>query len=157
THKDIAPYYDKVDELIGVYGGTDDSDSLPGSTKFLPPPPPRCAERIMMRAGAKLGMPIVHGRRANMTRSVRGFPACDYCGKCGRGCDTASFFCSADHLLPFALETKKLEIRSNAVAARILVDDRGLASGVQYFDRVSGKEQRVNGKVIVVAASCVDS
>ncbi len=39
----------------------------------------------------------------------------------------------------------------------MLVDDRGLASGVQYFDRVSGKEQRVNGKVIIVAASCVDS
>jgi choline dehydrogenase-like flavoprotein len=111
----------------------------------------------MMRAAGKMGMPIVAGRRANMTRSVRGFAPCHYCGKCGRGCDTASFFCSADHLLPFALETKKLEIRSNAVAARVLVDDRGMASGVQYFDRLTGKEQRVNGKVIVVAASCVDS
>lgn len=157
AYKDIAPYYDKVDELIGVYGGDDDSDALPGSKFFLPPPAPRCSERIMMRAAGKLGMPIVAGRRANMTRSVRGFAPCHYCGKCGRGCDTASFFCSADHLLPFALETKKLEIRSNAVAARVLVDDRGLARGVQYFDRVSGKEQRVNGKVIVVAASCVDS
>ena len=157
AYKDIAPYYDKVDELIGVYGGDDDSDALPGSKFFLPPPAPRCSERIMMRAAKGLGMPIVAGRRANMTRSVRGFPPCHYCGKCGRGCDTGSFFCSADHLLPFALETKKLEIRSNAVAARVLVDDRGMASGVQYFDRVSGKEQRVNGKVIVVAASCVDS
>jgi choline dehydrogenase-like flavoprotein len=157
SYKDVAPYYDKVEELIGVYGGDDDSDALPGSKFLLPPPAPRCAERILMRSAGKLDMPIVAGRRANMTKSVRGFPPCHYCGKCGRGCDTASFFCSADHLLPFALETKKLEIRSNAVAARILVDDRGLASGVQYFDRQSGKEQRVSGKVIVVAASCVDS
>jgi choline dehydrogenase-like flavoprotein len=157
TYKDISPYYDKVDELIGVYGGDDDSEVLPGSKFFLPPPAPRCAERLLMRAGASLQMPIVAGRRANMTRSVRGFPPCHYCGKCGRGCDTASFFCSADHLLPFALQTKKLQIRSNAVAARIMVDDRGLASGVQYFDRLSGKEQRALGKVIVVAASCVDS
>jgi choline dehydrogenase-like flavoprotein len=156
-YADIAPYYDKVDQLIGVYGGTDDSDVLPGSKYFLPPPAPRCAERIMMKAGAKLGMPIVAGRRANMTKSVRGFPPCHYCGNCGLGCDTASFFCSADHLLPQALETKKLEIRSNAVAARILVDDTGLARGVQYFDRATGREHQVLGKVVVVAASCVDS
>jgi choline dehydrogenase-like flavoprotein len=42
-YADISPYYDKVDQLIGVYGGDDDSDSLPGSKFFLPPPAPRCA------------------------------------------------------------------------------------------------------------------
>jgi choline dehydrogenase-like flavoprotein len=69
----------------------------------------------------------------------------------------AAFFCSADHLLPDAMKTGKLEIRSNAVAARVLVDDKGLASGVQYFDRHTGKEQTVHGKVIIMGASCVDS
>jgi choline dehydrogenase-like flavoprotein len=156
-YADISPYYDKVDQLIGVYGGDDDSDALPGSKFFLPPPAPRCAERLLMGAGKRLNMPFVHGRRANATKSVRGGAPCHYCGQCGRGCDTASFFCSADHLLPDALKTGKLEIRSNAVAARILVDDKGLAKGVQYFDRHSGKEQVVNGKVIVLGASCVDS
>jgi choline dehydrogenase-like flavoprotein len=92
-----------------------------------------------------------------MTRAHRGFPACHYCGNCGRGCDTASFFCSADHLLPFALKTGKLEIRSNAVAARVLTDDRGLARGVQYFDRHTGAEREALGKVVVVGASCMDS
>jgi choline dehydrogenase-like flavoprotein len=157
SYADLAPYYDKVDQLIGVYGGDDDSEVLPGSKFFLPPPAPRCAERILTRAGAKLRMPIVAGRRANMTKSVRGFPPCHYCGNCGDGCDTASFFCSADHLLPEALATKKLEIRSNAVVARVLVDDRGLARGVQYFDRSSGRERQVLARVVVVAASCVDS
>ena len=52
-----------------------------------------------------IGIDIVAGRRANMTRPTRGFPACHYCGNCGAGCDTASFFNSADHLLPFALKT----------------------------------------------------
>src|SRR4026207_539482 len=37
-YKDVAPYYDKVEQLIGVCGGDDDSDALPGS-KFLIPPP----------------------------------------------------------------------------------------------------------------------
>jgi choline dehydrogenase-like flavoprotein len=156
-YADVSPYYDKVEQLIGVCGGDDDSDSLPGSKFLLPPPPMRCGERLLQQAFAKVDIPVVAGRRANMTRSVRNFPACHYCGNCGLGCDTASFFCSADHLLPFALKTGRLQIRSNAVVARILVDDRGLAEGVQYFDRKSGKEERVYGKVIVMGASAVDT
>ena len=157
AYPDIAPYYDKVEEFIGVCGGTDDSDVLPGSKFLLPPPAPRCGERLLDAGMRKLGIPVVAGRRANMTRSVRGFPPCHYCGNCGAGCDTASFFCSADHLLPSALATDKLEIRSNAVVARILTDDKGLARGVQYFDRRTGAERQALAKVVVVGASCVDS
>jgi len=157
SYADVAPYYDQVEQLIGVYGGDDDSEVLPGSRFLQPPPPPRCGERLLRKAAESMGIPVVAGRRANMTRPTGGFPACHYCGKCGSGCDTASFFNAADHLIPPALKTGKLEIRTNAVAARILSDDRGLAHGVQYFDRKTGREQVVHGKVVVVGASCVDS
>lgn len=157
SYSDLAPYYDKVDQLIGVYGGSDDSDALPGSRFMAPPPDPRCGERLLQKAARGLDIPIVAGRRANLMKATRGFPPCHFCGNCGMGCDTASFFCSADHLLPFALKTGHLEIRSNAVVARILVDDRGLAKGVQYFDRKTGAEQQVLGRVVVLGASCVDS
>ena len=157
AYADIAPYYDQVEQLIGVCGGTDDSEALPGSKFLQPPPAPRCGERLLQKAMRRLGIPVVAGRRANMTRPTRGFPACHYCGNCGAGCDTASFFCSADHLLPFALKTGKLEIRSNAVVARILTGADGLASGVQYFDRQTGAERQALAKVVVVGASCVDS
>jgi choline dehydrogenase-like flavoprotein len=157
SYADISPYYDQVEQLIGVCGGTDDSDVLPGSKFLQPPPAPRCAERLMQKGAASINIPVVAGRRANMTKATRGFPPCHYCGGCGAGCDTASFFCSADHLIPFAQKTGKLEIRSNAVAGRILVDDNGKARGVQYFDRKTGAEHEVLGKVVVVGASCVDS
>jgi choline dehydrogenase-like flavoprotein len=156
-YKDVAPYYDQVDQLIGVCGGDDDSDALPGSKYHMPPPAPRCGEVLLSKAFAKNNIPIVAGRRANRTKPLRGFPACHYCGNCGAGCDTGSFFCSADHLLPDALKTGKLELRSNAVVARILVDDKGLANGVQYFDRLTGKEERVYAKVVVMGASAVDT
>ncbi len=156
-YKDVAPYYDQVDQLIGVCGGDDDSDALPGSKYHMPPPAPRCGEVLLSKAFAKNDIPIVAGRRANRTKPLRGFPACHYCGNCGAGCDTGSFFCSADHLLPDALKTGKLELRSNAVVARILVDDKGLANGVQYFDRATGKEERVYAKVVVMGASAVDT
>lgn len=156
-YRDIAPYYDRVEQMIGVCGGTDDSDVLPGSRFLQPPPGPRCGERLLQRAAKTLDIPIVAGRRANRIRPTGGYPACHYCGGCGSGCDTGSFFNSADHLLPLALKTGRLQIRSNAVAARILVDGRGLANGVQYFDRKTGAERQIRARVVVLGASCVDS
>ena len=156
-YADIAPYYDRAEELMGVCGGSDDSDVLPGSRHLMPAPAPRCGEVFLQKACDKLRIPMVAGRRANFTRPHRGFVPCHYCGACGDGCDTASFFNSADHLIPQALETGNLEIRQNAVVARILVDDRGRASGVQYFDRETGAERQVQGGVVVLGASAMDS
>jgi choline dehydrogenase-like flavoprotein len=157
SYKDMAPYYDRVDQLIGVCGGNDDSDSLPGSRYHLPPPNLRCGERLIKKASARLGIPVVNIRRAVLTRNHNGFPACHYCGKCGRGCDTSSFFNAGDYLVTPALKTGKLEVRSNAVVARILADKEGRASGVQYFDRRTGQEHQARARVVVVGASCIDS
>src|SRR6185295_8240013 len=157
SYKDIEPYYDKVDQLIGVCGGADNSDVLPGSQYHMPPPNRRCGERLLKKASGRMGIPIVSGRRAVLTRNHNGFPKCHYCGNCGRGRDTSSFFNAADYLMTPALKTGRVELRSNAVAARILVDKKGRASGVQYFDRNSKQEYQVLGKVVVLGASCIDS
>jgi choline dehydrogenase-like flavoprotein len=156
-YADIAPYYDRAEQLMGVCGGSDDSDVLPGSKVLMPAPNPRCGEVFLKKACDRLGIPMVAGRRANFTRPHRGFVPCHYCGACGDGCDTASFFSSADHLIPQALETGNLELRANAVVARILVDDRGRASFVQYFDRKTGAERQVKARVVVLGASAMDS
>src|SRR4029077_9414478 len=86
SYADVAPYYDQVEQMIGVCGGTDDSEVLPGSKFLQPPPMPRCGERPVQRARGTLGIPVGAGPRANMTRPTRAFPACHYCGNCGRGC-----------------------------------------------------------------------
>jgi choline dehydrogenase-like flavoprotein len=39
-YDDVAPYYDKVDELIGVFGSMEGLPNHPDG-KFLPPPKPR--------------------------------------------------------------------------------------------------------------------
>ena len=156
-YKDIAPYYDQVDQLIGVCGGDDDQEALPGSRYFLPPPPLRCGEHIMKRAARSVGIDVVPIRRAVLTREHNGHAKCHFCGACGNGCDVGAFFNASDYLIEPALKTGKLNVLSNAVVARILVDDRGLANGVQYFDRYTKEERRIYGKRVVVAASCVDS
>jgi choline dehydrogenase-like flavoprotein len=156
-YKDIAPYYDQVDQLIGVCGGDDDQDSLPGSRFHLPPPSPRCGERLLQKAARGIGISIVAGRRAVLTRAHNGHPACHYCGACGKGCDVGAFFNSSDYLIEPAFSTGKLEVVNNAVVARILVDDKGRASGVQYFDRHTKEEHKVYARVVVVGASTIDS
>ena len=110
------------------------------------------------RATRKLGIPVVAGRRANMTRPTRGFPPCHYCGNCGAGCDTASFFCSADHLLPVRAEDRQARDSVERRRRRACWSTtEAWRSGVQYFDRKTGAERQVLGKVVVVGASCVDS
>src|SRR5580692_2903276 len=156
-YKDIAPYYDRVDQLIGVCGGDDDLDSLPGSRYHLPPPPPRCGERLLQKAAKTVGIPVVSGRRAVLTRPLNGHPACHYCGACGKGCDVGAFFNSSDYLIEPAFETGRVKVIDNAVVARVLNDDEGCANGVQYFDRVTKEEHRVRARVVIVAASCIDS
>ena len=156
-YKDIAPYYDRVDQLIGVCGGPDDQDSLPGSRFHLPPPPPRCGERLLQKAAQSIGVSVVAGRRAVLTRPHNGHPACHYCGACGKGCDVGAFFNSSDYLIEPAFATNKLEVVNNAVVARVLVDGKGRANGVQYFDRVTREERQVRARVVVMAASAIDS
>jgi choline dehydrogenase-like flavoprotein len=96
-------------------------------------------------------------RRAVLTKEHNGRAKCHFCGACGRGCDVSAFFNASDYLIEPALKTGKLEVIDNAVAARVTVDDRGMANGVQFFGRQTGTEHHVRGRIIIVAASCVDS
>ena len=57
-YSDVAPYYDKVDQLIGVCGGDDDYEVLPGSRYHLPPPR-RGAPSGSCRGRGHAGMPFV--------------------------------------------------------------------------------------------------
>ena len=59
---------------------------------FLPPPRPRCGERLLQKAGNRLGIKVIPIRRAVLTQPYDGRPPCHYCGECGRGCDVGAFF-----------------------------------------------------------------
>jgi choline dehydrogenase-like flavoprotein len=157
SYRDMEPYYDKVDQLIGVCGGNDSSDVLPGSKYHMPPPNLRCGEYLLKNSAGRLGIPVVNIRRAVLTQNHNGFPKCHYCGACGKGCDTASFFNAGDYLVQPALATGRLEVVNYAVAARILADKDGKANAVQYFDRNTSQEYQVRGRIIVLGASCIDS
>ncbi|HEV2177055.1 MAG TPA: GMC oxidoreductase, partial [Terriglobia bacterium] len=49
------------------------------------------------------------------------------------------------------------EIRCDAMAREVLVNQDGLAAGVSYVDKKTRKEMQVRGKVVVLAASACES
>ena len=156
SYDDIAPYYDKVEGYIGVFGTHENVSSAPNGV-FLPPPKPRCTENIVKKACDKLNITCIPARLAILTKSVNGRLPCHYCGQCGRGCTTASNFSSSQVLIPPAMATGKLTMITGAMAREVLVGPDGKATGVSYIDKKTRTEQRVNARAVVLAASACES
>jgi choline dehydrogenase-like flavoprotein len=156
TYEDLAPYYDKAEELIGVFGSQEGLENTPDG-KFLPPPAPRAHELLIKKASDKLKIPCVPSRLAILTRPHNGRPACHYCAECGRACAiNANFASPGVHLQP-ALKTGNLEIRTNAMCREVMVGSDGKATGVSYIDKQTRNEITVNARVVVLAASCCET
>lgn len=156
SYDDLAPYYDKTEELIGVFGSAEGLTNTPDG-KFQPPPKPRCYELMVQKACRKLGIPCIPSRLSILTEPLNGRPHCHYCGQCGRSCATSSNFSSSTVLVPPAMATGNLKVICNAMAREVLVGKDGLATGVSYIDKKTRKEMQVRGKIVVLAASCCES
>ena len=88
-YKDLAPYYDIVEEYVGISGQAEGVDELPDG-RFQPPMAMSCAEtQLRTRVKAKFGRTVTLGRTANLTKPINGRQACHYCGPCERGCADA--------------------------------------------------------------------
>ena len=156
TYQDLAPYYDKVEAYIGVFGSKENIPSAPDGV-FLPPPKPRCTDLLVKKACDKLGVLCVPSRLAIITQSVNGRPPCHYCDQCGRGCKTASNFSSSQVLIPPALATGRLTLITDAMAREILVGADGKANAVSYVDKTTRTEQQVRARAFVIGASTCES
>ena len=156
THEDLKPYYDKLDRLVGIFGSMEHLPNEPDGV-FLPPPEPRCYERLIKQAADRLKITCIPSRLSILTRPLNDRPACHYCGQCGRGCATHSNFSSPSVLLPPALATGRLHIITNAMAREVLSDESGLAAGVSYVNRSDRRDYAVRARTVVLAASACES
>ena len=156
TYEELAPYYDKAEELIGVFGTHEGLENTPDG-KFLPAPAPRGYEKFIKLTCDKLKIPCIPSRLAILTRPLHGRPACHYCAQCGRACGVnANFNSPGVHIFP-AMKTGNLEVRTGAMAREVVVGPDGLARGVSYVDTKTRREVTVNAKIVVLAASCCET
>jgi choline dehydrogenase-like flavoprotein len=155
-YDDLAPYYDRVDDLIGLFGSVEGLRNHPDG-HFLPPPKPRCYELMIKQACDALGVMCIPSRLSILTKSIHGRSACHYCGQCGRGCGVAANFSSPDVLIAPALRTGRVTLITNAMAREVTLRPDGLADSVVYIDKLTRVEKRVRARVIVLAASACES
>lgn len=158
-YDDVKPYYDRVDQLIGVFGSTEGLPNEPDGI-FLPPPKPRLHELFIKEAGTKLGIPVIPSRLSMLTRPLpnnkdRG--ACFFCGQCNRGCTVYADFSSSSVLVKPALATGNVDVVANAMVREVLTDEKGAATGVSYISKDDMQEYVVNAKIVVLAASACES
>lgn len=159
TYDDLAPWYDRVERLIGVFGANEGLENAPNSSPGVlqPPPPPRPSELFVKRGFESLGIPVAALHAAILTQPLNGRPACLYATPCGRGCAIRANFQSTTVLIPPAHATGNLEIRTQAQVYQVDMDKRGRATGVSFVDRVTERHCSVRAKAVVLAASTCET
>ncbi|MCI0666164.1 MAG: GMC family oxidoreductase [Acidobacteria bacterium] len=161
-YQEISPYYSKAEEWIGVSGNNDNLWWQPNGN-FLPPMALNCGEIRLKKGAEKLGIKLIQPRVAMLTavkphhKKYRR-AQCHYCGSCGNGCSVGAMFNSLSSTLPAARATGLMTLRPNSVVRQIIVDpNSSKAKGVAVVDRLTHQELEFSGRVIIVAASTLES
>ena len=145
-YAEMAPWYDKAESKLGVTR-TGDRAGLPGNNNF----------KVFEKGAKALGYKEVHtGRMAINSTEYDGRMACQQTGFCFQGCKWGAKWSAAYTDIPRGEETGKLEVRDRSHAARILHDDSGKVTGVEYFDK-DGKLQLQKARMVSVAGNSFES
>ena len=183
TYQDVEPYYDKTEMLIGVYGSNEGLENTPNSSPGVlqPAPAARATELLTKKHAASVGVPVIPAHLAILTErqdaarlsrelwpnnalaqrvtedSMRSRAACFFATPCGRGCSIKANFQSPTVLLPPAVATGNLDIITDAMVREVTVNAQGRATGVHYIDKTTRVEEHVSARVVIVAASALES
>jgi len=161
-YKDIAPWYSRVEEYIGVCGEKLGLPQLPDG-EFLKPMNMNCVEEELRdKVAEKLnGRVITTGRVAHITEGTKpglGRSTCQYRNRCMRGCPFGAYFSSNSSTLPAAEATGNMTLRPFSIVSEVIYDEKtGKASGVKVIDAETKETFTFNAKVIFLCASAIAS
>ncbi|RAO76356.1 GMC oxidoreductase [Dyella jiangningensis] len=158
-YADIAPWYDYVENFIGVSGATDHLAQLPDG-QFLPPMELNCVEKEFRgRLADKFNRKLIIGRTANLSGPLKHDQSpqratCQYRNQCMRGCPFGAYFSSNSSTLPSAERTGNMTIVPNAIVYEMIYDNaKGKATGVRVLDAETGHQTEYFARVIFLCAS----
>ena len=144
---EMDPWYSLAENKLNVTR-TGNRPCLPGNNNYL-----------VFEKGAKaLGYKEVHtGRMAITSRDDDDSRLmCQQTGFCFQGCKWGSKWSAGYHEIPEGEATGNLEVRPQSHVARILHNDAGKATGVEYFD-ADGNLQMQKARVVCVAGNSFES
>jgi choline dehydrogenase-like flavoprotein len=143
---DLAPYYDRADDKMGVTG-----------TNGIPFHPPGNNFKVLAAGARRVGYRQVDTNRMAINSEPRdGRNACDHIGFCMQGCRSGAKWSTANAELPKAEATGRCEVRPECMALRIEHDARGRAAGVLYVD-ASGERHSQKARAVCVAGNAIET
>ena len=160
-YKEIAPWYDYVEQYIGVSGQVENYAMLPDG-KFLPPMELNCVEQELKKSVKdKFSRLLTIGRTAHATAPLPHSPqrgTCQFRNLCMRGCPYGGYFSSVSSTLPAAEKTGNMTLRPNSIAYELIYDEqKGKATGIKVLDAETGEQLEFYARVIFLCASTFGS
>ncbi len=159
-YDELEPFYFAVEVATGIQGeaGADPFASPRRQPYPMPPGPPMFVAEVLSRGARAIGLHPFPFPTAVTSRDYRGRPPCNDCGFCsGYGCPIHSKSSPAVTFLRDALLTGRVQVRTNARAARLLTDASGRrVTAVEYIGP-DGERERVTADRFVLAASAIES
>jgi len=159
SYAELEPYYVQAEWEMGMSGLRVNSPFVAPMSKDypVPPVPLKSSGALFNVAAKKLGLTVVPGPLAIITRPYMGRSACVNCGICsGYGCHVRARSSTAVTVLPLAQKTGKCEVRANSYVREISVDNNGRVTGVIYFDGQK-REIQQRAKAVVLSANGTES
>jgi len=162
-YEDLAPYYEVVENMLGIAG---DANAMPDFVKAqsprnhpfnMPPGPPIYTSKIFSEAAAKLGYQAFPFPSAINSQVYDGRSSCHNCGYCSDfGCPVNARAGSAVTFLRRALLAgAKMITRANVT--KIATDDKGMATHVEYLAGDTLTPTKIEADGIVLAASPIET
>ena len=163
-YKDLENWYSYVEYFVGVSGNKDGLEILPDG-EFLKPWESNVVEQYFSNQVKKnyKDRHVIYGRCAHLTESrpifiKQGRGLCMSRNICQRGCPLGGYFNANSTLIPWALNTGNLTLKSNSVVHSVLYDeDQRKAIGVRVIDSITKSSKDYFAKVLFVTASTLNT
>lgn len=159
-YKDLAPWYNYVEEFIGVSGENVGLPQFPDGN-YLKAMEMNCVEDVLKTSMSENyeDRILTMGRTAHITEGTKpglGRSNCQYRNRCMRGCPFGAYFSSNSSTLPTAEATGNMTLRPNSVVHEVIYDaDAKRATGVRVIDAETKEVYEFNAKVIFLCASAI--
>lgn len=146
TLEELAPYYDKAEDKMGVSG-----------THGIPPSAETNAYKLLKAAAKKVGYREYTSARTAINPEARdGRPGCRQIGFCWSGCAIGAKWSTLYTEIPKAETTDHFELRTRSMALKINHDGSGKVTGVVYMDE-NGNQHEQKARAVCVAGNVIET
>lgn len=158
-YKDLAPWYDHVEQFIGVNGTVENIASCPDG-RFQPSMGFNAGEqRFADLLKAKYpDRRLIPGRTSNITQAVGDRAPCQHRNQCSRGCSFGAYFSTQSSTLPAARATGRLTLLTDTIVESVEYDPKTRrATGVRLINTRTGVRSTETSKIVFLCTGSINT